>query len=73
MSIGYFDSDLADYMDIRKSTFSYVLKLPGGAISWKTATQTLIAQSIMEIEFIACYEASNHAMVEEICNMIAVC
>ena len=33
--IGYIDSDFADCIDTRKSTFGYVYFLPRGAISWK--------------------------------------
>ena len=36
--------------------------LAGGAISWKSAKQTLIASTTMEVEFIACFEASNHGI-----------
>ena len=46
--IGYSDSDLAGCIDTRKSTSGYVFMLAGGAISWKSAKQTLIAQSTME-------------------------
>ena len=36
--------------------------LAGGAISWKFAKQTLVDSSIMVVEFIACFEASNHGI-----------
>ena len=36
--------------------------LTGGAISWKSAKQTLIASSTMASKFIACFEASNHGI-----------
>ena len=36
--------------------------LGGRAISWKSAKQTLVASSAMAVEFIACYEASNHGL-----------
>ena len=36
--------------------------LVGGVVSWKSVKQTLIASSTMEIEFIACCEASNHGI-----------
>ena len=36
--------------------------LAGGAISWRSVKQTLIASSTMAAEFIACYEASNHGI-----------
>jgi len=34
--IEYTDSDFADSVDTRKSTFCYVYLLAGGAISWKS-------------------------------------
>ncbi|RVW75186.1 Retrovirus-related Pol polyprotein from transposon TNT 1-94 [Vitis vinifera] len=46
----------------RRSTSGYIFMLAGGAISWKSVKQTLIASSTMEAEFIACYEASNHGI-----------
>ena len=58
--VGYSDSDFAGCLDSRKSTSGYIFMLAGGADSWKSAKQTLIASSTMETEFIACYEASNH-------------
>ncbi|RVW71044.1 Retrovirus-related Pol polyprotein from transposon TNT 1-94 [Vitis vinifera] len=60
--MGYSDSDFAGCLDSRRSTSGYIFMLAGGAISWKSFKQTLIASSIMEVEFIACYEASNHGI-----------
>ncbi|KAG8496840.1 hypothetical protein CXB51_008132 [Gossypium anomalum] len=60
--IGYFDSDFAGCQDSRKSTLSYIYLLAGGAISWKSVKQTLVASSTMAVEFVACYEASNHGI-----------
>uniref|UniRef100_A0A2N9IH71 Integrase catalytic domain-containing protein n=1 Tax=Fagus sylvatica TaxID=28930 RepID=A0A2N9IH71_FAGSY len=50
------------YMLTRKSTFGYLFLLAGGAISWKSAKQTIIAASTMEAEFVACFEATVHAL-----------
>ena len=36
--------------------------LSGGAISWKSAKQSEIATSTMSAEFMACHEATNHAI-----------
>jgi hypothetical protein len=36
--------------------------LAGGAISWKSAKQTIIASSTMEAEFVACFEATVHGL-----------
>ncbi|XP_019435007.1 PREDICTED: uncharacterized protein LOC109341527 [Lupinus angustifolius] len=59
--IGYSNSDFAGCIDTRKSTFGYVYLLVGGAISWKSAKQTVIVASTMEAEFVACFEATVHA------------
>ncbi|CAJ2671288.1 unnamed protein product [Trifolium pratense] len=50
--IGYSDSDLAGCVDSRKSTSGYIFMMAGGAISWRSAKQTLIATSTMEAEFL---------------------
>ena len=60
--IGYSDSDHAGCEDSRMSTSGYVYLLAGGAISWKSVKQTLVTSSTMESEFVACFEASNHAI-----------
>lgn len=58
--MGYTDSYFVKCKDSMKSISSYIYKLVGGAISWKSAKQSLIAFSTMTIKFIICYEASNH-------------
>jgi len=60
--IGYTDSDFAGCIDSRKSTSGYVFLMAGGAVSWKSVKQTLVASSTMEAEFVTCYEASNQAI-----------
>ena len=60
--VGYSDSDYAGCIDTRKSTFGYVFMFAGGAISWKSAKQSVIATSTMEAEFVACFEATIHAL-----------
>ena len=60
--IGYSDADFAGCQDSRKSTSRYIFMLAGGAISWKSVKQTLVASSTIEAEFIACFEASNHGI-----------
>ena len=52
--IGYSDSDFAGCIDTRKSTFGYLFMFAQGAISWKSAKQTIVASSTMEAEFVAC-------------------
>ena len=60
--IGYSDLDYAGCIDSRKSTSGYVFMLAGGAVSWRSAKQTLIATSTMEAEFVSCFEASSHGV-----------
>ena len=56
--IGYSDSDYAGCVDTRKSTFDYWFLLVGGVISWKSVKQSVIVASTMEVEFVACLEAT---------------
>ncbi|KAJ8761414.1 hypothetical protein K2173_001545 [Erythroxylum novogranatense] len=60
--IGYSDSDYADCIDSQKSTFGYMFLLAGGAVSWKSGNQFVIATSTMEAEFVACFEATVHGL-----------
>ncbi|XP_074301184.1 secreted RxLR effector protein 161-like [Silene latifolia] len=60
--IGYSDSDYAGCVDSRKSTFGYLFLLVEGAVSWKSGRQFVIATSNMEAEFVACFEATIHAL-----------
>ncbi|WJZ91977.1 hypothetical protein VitviT2T_011010 [Vitis vinifera] len=60
--VEYSDSDFAGCLDSRRSTSCYILMLAGGAVSWKSVKQTLIASSTIEAEFITCYEPSNHGI-----------
>ena len=60
--IGYSDADFAGCVDSRKSTSGYIFKLADGAVSWRSAKQTLTATSTMEAEFISCFEASSHGV-----------
>jgi len=52
--IGYSDSNFTGCVDTRKSTLGFVFILVGGAVSWKSAKQSVVAASIMEAEFVAC-------------------
>ncbi|XP_070056557.1 secreted RxLR effector protein 161-like [Nicotiana tomentosiformis] len=59
--IGYSDLDYAGYMDTRKYTFAYLFLLAEGAISWKSAKQSIIVASTIKAEFVACFEATVQA------------
>ncbi|KAG8502946.1 hypothetical protein CXB51_000745 [Gossypium anomalum] len=60
--VRYSDSNFAGCQDSRKSISCYIYLLVGGAISWKSVKQTLVASSTMAAKFVACYEASNHGI-----------
>lgn len=60
--VAYSDSDYAGCMDSRKSMFGYTFVLGRGAISQKSGKQYVIATSIMDAEFVACFEATMHAL-----------
>ena len=55
---GYTDADWAGCRDTKKSTSGYMFTLAGGAVSWKSCKQSIVASSIMYAEFIACFEAT---------------
>jgi hypothetical protein len=49
-------------VDSRKSTSEYIYTLAGGAISWKSSKQSLVAASTRQAEFVAYYEATGQAV-----------
>jgi hypothetical protein len=60
--VGYSDSDFMGCLDTDRSTSGYVFKLACGAISWSSSKQNVMTLSMMYAEFVACYEATRHAM-----------
>ncbi|KAL0415524.1 UNVERIFIED_CONTAM: Retrovirus-related Pol polyprotein from transposon TNT 1-94 [Sesamum latifolium] len=56
--VGYSDSNFAGCVDSKKSTSCYIFMIVGGAVSWRSAKQTLIATSTMEAEFVSCFEGN---------------
>ena len=60
--LGYTDSDFQADRDSRRSTSGYVFTLGGGAISWRSAKQTCIADSTMEAEYVAASDATKEAV-----------
>ena len=50
---GYSDANWISDSDETKSTSGYVFTLGGGAVTWRSAKQTIIARSTMESEFVA--------------------
>ena len=60
--VAYSDADFAGCVDSRKSTFGYIFIMASGAVSYKSVKQTLIATSIMEVEFVSCFEATSQGV-----------
>ena len=60
--IGYTDSDFQSDKDSRKSTSGSIFTLGGGAIVWRSIKQSSIADSTMEAEYIAAYEAAKESV-----------
>ena len=60
--IGYCDSDYASNLDTRKSQSGYIFRMFGGAVSWKSSLQSVVALSTTEAEYIALTEAIKEAV-----------
>nr|KYP36589.1 Retrovirus-related Pol polyprotein from transposon TNT 1-94 [Cajanus cajan] len=58
---GYSDANWISDSDETKSTSYYVFTLGGGAISWRSVRQSIIARSTMESEFVALEMTSTEA------------
>jgi len=50
---GYIDSDFVGDLEKRKSTTGYVFIIAGGAVSWVSKLQTVVALSTTEAEYMA--------------------
>ena len=59
---GYVDSDYAGDLDKRKSTTGYVFTIAGGAVSWVSKLQTVVALSTTETKYMAATQACKKAI-----------
>jgi hypothetical protein len=59
---GFVDADWAGDMDHRRSTSRYVFNLFGGAISWMSKRQAVVALSTTEVEYMEATHASKEAV-----------
>ena len=60
--VGFSDSDYAGCVDDKRSTFGYIFMMVEEAISWKSVKRILTTSSTAEVEYVACYEATCHAI-----------
>ena len=59
---GFVDADWAGDLDQRRSTSGYVFSLFGGAISWMSKKQAIVALSTTEVEYMAATHASKEVV-----------
>jgi hypothetical protein len=59
---GFTDSDWAGSTGSRKSIGGYVFQTNKGSISWQAKSQTVVALSTLEAEYIACSDATREAL-----------
>eukprot|EP00253_Pinus_taeda_P034279 PITA_34279 len=59
---GFVGADWARYLDQRRYTSGYVFNLFGGAISWMSKKQYVVALSTIEAEYMAATHASKEAV-----------
>ena len=60
---GYVDLDFAGDLDKRKSTLGYVFTLAGGAVSWVSKLQMVVALSTAEPKYMAATQACKEAVL----------
>jgi hypothetical protein len=60
--VGYSDADYAGDPDTRRSTSGYVYILNGGAVTWSSRRQPIVALSTMESEYIAASDSTREAI-----------
>jgi len=70
---GFVDLDLAGDINSRRSTSAYVFTLFGGAISWMSKRQLVVALSTTEAEYMAATHACKEAIsLKRLCSDIGV-
>jgi len=66
---GFVDADWAEDLDQRRSTSGYVFNLFGGAVSWMSKKQSIVALSTTEVEYMAATHASKEAVwLQRLCS-----
>eukprot|EP00253_Pinus_taeda_P011075 PITA_11075 len=70
---GFVDTDWAADLDQRRSTSGYVFNLFGGAVSWMSKKQSVVALSTTEAEYIAATHASKEVVwLQRLCSSMGL-
>eukprot|EP00253_Pinus_taeda_P008798 PITA_08798 len=70
---GFVDANWAGDLDQRRSISGYVFNLFGGAISWMSKKQAVVALSTIEAEYIAATHASKEAVwLQRLCSSMGL-
>ena len=70
---GFVDADWAGYLDQRRSTSGYVFSLFGGAVSWMSKRQSIVALSITEAEYMAATHARKESFwLQRLCSSMGL-
>eukprot|EP00253_Pinus_taeda_P014285 PITA_14285 len=70
---GFVDADWAGDLDQRRSTSGYVFNLFGGAVSWMSKKQFVVALSTTEAEYMATTHASKEAVwLQRLCSSMGL-
>ena len=60
--VSFSDADWAGDINDRKSTSGYLLKISGGAVSWRSKKQECVALSTTEAEYVALASAAQESV-----------
>jgi len=70
---GFVDADWARDLDQRRTTSGYVFNLFGGAVSWMSKKQSVVALSTTEAEYMAATHASKEAVwLQRLCSSMGL-
>eukprot|EP00253_Pinus_taeda_P010456 PITA_10456 len=70
---GFVDADWLGDLDQRRSTSGYVFNLFGGAVSWMSKKQSVVALSTTEAEYMATTHASKEAVrLQRLCSSMGL-